>query len=103
MKKNNDGGMIYYEPLMTIVKKLNLYIETEEKIIQNIEETIMCLSDFYSGNNSKTIENKINNLKFAMSSMLNNRRDYVSYIEYIIEIYITKDENAASIFKKSQY
>ena len=54
-----NSGIIDYNSFIMIIKKIELYKDNEEKLINNINKSLGLLSSYYSGNNSKNIKNKI--------------------------------------------
>lgn len=95
-----DGGLIDTSSVILIINKLKLYIENEEKIIENIQNSLSLLENYYSGDNNKTINYKKNNLYEALNTGLKNKKKYIDYLEYIVNNYIDKDNSIMSKFQK---
>ena len=93
-----NSGIIDYNSFIMIIKKIELYKDTEEKLIININKSLGLLSSYYSGNNSKNIKNKINSLNIALNTLLSNRNSYIDYLTRIVNIYIDTNKENESIY-----
>lgn len=92
MIENFNGGIIDINSVVLIINKLKLYIENEELAISNIINSLSILDNYYSGENDKHIDNKRQNLHESLTIMLENRKKYVEYLEFILKSYIDMDE-----------
>lgn len=95
----NNESIIDINGLQAIVNRLKLYIENEEKTIISIKKALNNLNSLYISNNSNKALEKTNNLYNNLDIMLNNRQRYVEYINNIISIYITTDDQNYFIYK----
>ena len=94
-----NSGMIDYNSVIMIIKKIELYRDNEEKIIDNIKKSINTLSNYYySDSNNKLLLNKINNLNNALDTMLNNRNSYIEYLTRIVNTYIDTNKENINIY-----
>mgnify|MGYP000630594202 CR=1 FL=1 len=94
-----NSGMIDYNSVIMIIKKIELYRDNEEKIIDNIKKSINTLSNYYySDSNNKLLLNKINNLNNALDTMLNNRTSYIEYLTRIVNVYIDTNKENINIY-----
>lgn len=98
MIENFSGGIIDITSVVLIINKLKLYIENEEIQISNIINSLSILNSYYSGENYKYIDNKRQNLSELLNNILENKRKYVEYLEFIIKSYIDMDNNAMIMF-----
>lgn len=92
MIENFNGGIIDITSVVLIINKLKLYIENEELAISNIINSLSILDNYYSGENDKHIDNKRQNLYESLNIMLENRKKYVEYLEFVLKSYIDMDE-----------
>lgn len=94
-----NSGMIDYNSVIMIIKKIELYRDNEGKIIDNIKKSINTLSNYYySDSNNKLLLNKINNLNNALDTMLNNRTSYIEYLTRIVNVYIDTNKENINIY-----
>lgn len=92
---NYDGGIINDTEVILIINKLDLYIENEERIVQNIKSSLSSLQSYYSGDNDSVVNSKIDNLIIALDTMLDNRNRYVESLRLTVEGYKTHDQDSA--------
>ncbi len=97
---NNFGsGMIDTTSVLSIINKINLYIDNEKKIINNTQNSLSLLCSYYSSDNSNVIDEKINNLYYNLSLMLENKKKYVVFITNVLNMYITLNESNTAKYK----
>lgn len=88
-----NGGLIDVSSVVLIINKLELYIENEEKIIRDIKNTLLTLENYYISDNDKVLKIKKDNLYDALDTILENKKKYIEYLNYVIDSYIELDEN----------
>lgn len=94
MFENFDGNMIDTSGVSVIINKLELYIENEEKIIENIISTLDKLkNDYQSNDNDSYIEEKRNNLISSLYEVLDNKKKMKEYLNDVMVKYIILDSN----------
>ena len=98
MKGNFDGGLIETSSVILIINKLKLYIENEEVILNNITKTLDMLENYYSSDNKKILDNKKKNLYDSLNTMLENKKQYVEFLTYVVNSYLNKDESTSINF-----
>lgn len=94
----HDGGIIDDSSVMLIINKLEMYIENEEKIVKNIEESLSILQGYYSGDNNSAFNSKSDGLIEALNTMLNNRYVYLESLKQTLIGYIGRDKYVAMEF-----
>lgn len=87
-----DGGIIDVSSVVLIIKKLELYIENEEKIILDIKNTLLILENYYISDNDKVLKVKKENLYNVLDTILENKKRYIEYLNYVVNNYIELDE-----------
>ena len=87
-----DGGIIDVLSVVLIIKKLELYVENEEKIILDIKNTLLILENYYISDNDKVLKVKKENLYNALDTILENKKRYIEYLNYVVNNYIELDE-----------
>lgn len=87
-----NGGLIDDTSVMLIINKLTLYIENEEKIVNNIVNSLFMLDNYYSGENNKVLDVKKQNTYDTLNTMLKNRKEYVEFLKSIVDSYIENDD-----------
>lgn len=93
-----NGGIIDVSSVVMIINKLQLYIENEERILLNIKNSLLLLEDYYSGDNNKILKYKKDNLYNSLNIVLENRKKYIEYLNYIVNSYIDLDEKNMQSF-----
>ena len=89
-----EGNMIDVSGISIIINKLELYIDNEEKIIEEIVNTLNKLSsDYKSDNNDVYIDEKRNNLISSLYKVLDNKKKMTEYLRKVIYKYRTIDNN----------
>ena len=101
MIENNDGGIIDTSSVMLIANKIQLYVDNEEKIIDNIKKSLILLDKYYSSQNDKVLEIKKNSLCSALDILLKKKKNYVEYLKYIVNSYIDKEYNIEYSFESN--
>ena len=87
-----DGGIIDVSSVVLIIKKLELYIENEEKIILDIKNTLLILENYYISDNDKVLKVKKKKLYNVSDTILENKKRYIEYLNYVVNNYIELDE-----------
>lgn len=77
--------------LITILNKLRLYKEIEDKTILEIKSTISSLEEAYASDNN--LKNKNIELISKLEKSSNTKQGYIDYLENIINIYSEIDYN----------
>lgn len=95
-----NSGMIDYNSVIMIIKKIELYRDNEEKIINSINNSLSLLAGYYSSGNNKYIKNKVDSLNTSLSTLLNNRNSYIEYLTRIVNTYSDMNKNNESIYNR---
>ena len=99
MIKGFDGGVIDVSSVVMIINKLQLYIENEERILLEINKTLLMLENYYSSDNNKALKFKKDNLYNSLNIVLGNKKKYIEYINHVIKRYLYLDEKNMLSFK----
>lgn len=89
-----NGGVIDVSSVVMIINKLQLYIENEERILLDIKNSLLILEDYYSGDNDGVLKSKKDNLYNSLNVVLENRKKYIEYLNYVVNSYIDLDEKS---------
>lgn len=95
---NFDGDFIDVDSVVLIIKKLQLYIEKEEEIINRIINELSILENYYISDNGKIFNNKKSKLYYSMHTLLNNKKAMIEFLYFTVNSYLDKDENAVLRF-----
>lgn len=96
---NFNGNMIDASSVNVLINKLELYIENEEKIINDIVVTLNKLNDNYrSDDNGSLIREKTNNLVSSLYVILYNKKKITEYLKGVIIQYRTMNANVESYY-----
>ena len=87
-----NGSIIDVSSVVLIINKLELYIENEEKIILDIKNALLALENYYISDNDKVLKVKKENLYNALDTILENKKRYIEYLNYVVNNYIELDE-----------
>ena len=87
-----NGGVIDISSVVMIINKLQLYIENEERILLDIKNSLLILEDYYVSDNNNVLKSKKDNLYNCLNTVLENRKKYIEYLNYIVNSYIDLDE-----------
>jgi len=90
-----NGGIIEDTSVMLIINKLELYIENEDRTVQNIKDSLSSLQSYYSGDNDSVIDPKVDTLISSLNVMLDNRMRYVDSLRLIVQGYVGMDQSTA--------
>lgn len=98
--QRNNGSYLDTDSVIIVINKLKMYISEEEKNILNMKKILNNLSYYYSGYSDKILNSKINSLCTALNVMINNKKNYILYLNNIINKYVEMDQNNFRLYSK---
>lgn len=83
----NNNIKIDINTLLIALNKLKLYKEEEEKIVNNIKNTLYKLENDYISKNNKIIKDKNKNICLFLDKLLEDKSQDIKYLENRIKDY----------------
>lgn len=85
--------------LTTNIKKIELYKNEEEKLLNKIFENLNLASQYYQSENASQMLNNIENTKKQVSSLKIKREKYIEILKQVIIKYRELSNNTSRMFK----
>lgn len=83
----NNNIKIDISALLVTVNKLKLYKEEEEKLVDNIKNTLYKLENDYISKNNKIIKDKNKTICLLLDNLLEEKEENIRYLENRIKDY----------------
>lgn len=83
----NNNIKIDINSLLVTLNKLKLYKEEEEKIVNNIKNTLYKLENDYISKNNKVIKDKNKSICLLLDKLLEDKLQNIKYLENKIKDY----------------
>ena len=83
----NNNIKIDISALLVTLNKLKLYKEEEEKLVDNIKNTLYKLENDYISKNNKMVKDKNKNICLFLDKLLKDKEKNIRYLENKIKYY----------------